>query len=116
MIRRPPRSTLSSSSAASDVYKRQYQHTEIGSPRCHMYTSHISDEVATRHPHEECGNMHINEPIKESWQPPDLCHMHTTSTTVAIITTDSLLISNCKQILHQVLSVFLRLGATRNIP
>eukprot|EP00656_Telonema_subtile_P051473 TRINITY_DN6930_c0_g1_i5.p1 TRINITY_DN6930_c0_g1~~TRINITY_DN6930_c0_g1_i5.p1 ORF type:complete len:149 (-),score=40.47 TRINITY_DN6930_c0_g1_i5:653-1099(-) len=25
MIRRPPRSTLSSSSAASDVYKRQYQ-------------------------------------------------------------------------------------------
>ena len=24
MIRRPPRSTLSSSSAASDVYKRQY--------------------------------------------------------------------------------------------
>src|SRR5664279_6636846 len=26
MIRRPPRSTLSSSSAASDVYKRQIQH------------------------------------------------------------------------------------------
>eukprot|EP00658_Telonema_sp_P-2_P039884 TRINITY_DN284_c0_g1_i1.p1 TRINITY_DN284_c0_g1~~TRINITY_DN284_c0_g1_i1.p1 ORF type:complete len:124 (-),score=8.13 TRINITY_DN284_c0_g1_i1:171-542(-) len=26
MIRRPPRSTLSSSSAASDVYKRQVQH------------------------------------------------------------------------------------------
>eukprot|EP00658_Telonema_sp_P-2_P050989 TRINITY_DN39017_c0_g1_i1.p1 TRINITY_DN39017_c0_g1~~TRINITY_DN39017_c0_g1_i1.p1 ORF type:complete len:145 (+),score=38.58 TRINITY_DN39017_c0_g1_i1:126-560(+) len=26
MIRRPPRSTLSSSSAASDVYKRQHQH------------------------------------------------------------------------------------------
>src|SRR5674536_371351 len=26
MIRRPPRSTLSSSSAASDVYKRQKQH------------------------------------------------------------------------------------------
>src|SRR5674536_208971 len=26
MIRRPPRSTLSSSSAASDVYKRQYLH------------------------------------------------------------------------------------------
>eukprot|EP00828_Plagiopyla_frontata_P041992 TRINITY_DN6151_c0_g1_i2.p1 TRINITY_DN6151_c0_g1~~TRINITY_DN6151_c0_g1_i2.p1 ORF type:complete len:107 (+),score=29.66 TRINITY_DN6151_c0_g1_i2:87-407(+) len=25
MLRRPPRSTLSSSSAASDVYKRQYQ-------------------------------------------------------------------------------------------
>src|SRR5674536_399924 len=29
MIRRPPRSTLSSSSAASDVYKRQV-HTEVG--------------------------------------------------------------------------------------
>src|SRR5664280_3856033 len=28
MIRRPPRSTLSSSSAASDVYKRQYQWNE----------------------------------------------------------------------------------------
>eukprot|EP00658_Telonema_sp_P-2_P071575 TRINITY_DN60821_c0_g1_i1.p1 TRINITY_DN60821_c0_g1~~TRINITY_DN60821_c0_g1_i1.p1 ORF type:complete len:106 (+),score=17.93 TRINITY_DN60821_c0_g1_i1:104-421(+) len=27
MIRRPPRSTLSSSSAASDVYKRQLQYT-----------------------------------------------------------------------------------------
>eukprot|EP00656_Telonema_subtile_P007301 TRINITY_DN13424_c0_g1_i1.p1 TRINITY_DN13424_c0_g1~~TRINITY_DN13424_c0_g1_i1.p1 ORF type:complete len:130 (-),score=10.10 TRINITY_DN13424_c0_g1_i1:70-459(-) len=30
MIRRPPRSTLSSSSAASDVYKRQVQHR----PKC----------------------------------------------------------------------------------
>eukprot|EP00828_Plagiopyla_frontata_P038385 TRINITY_DN5033_c0_g1_i4.p2 TRINITY_DN5033_c0_g1~~TRINITY_DN5033_c0_g1_i4.p2 ORF type:complete len:130 (+),score=21.21 TRINITY_DN5033_c0_g1_i4:85-474(+) len=29
MIRRPPRSTLSSSSAASDVYKRQKQQTQI---------------------------------------------------------------------------------------
>eukprot|EP00658_Telonema_sp_P-2_P005640 TRINITY_DN1211_c0_g1_i1.p1 TRINITY_DN1211_c0_g1~~TRINITY_DN1211_c0_g1_i1.p1 ORF type:complete len:433 (+),score=93.43 TRINITY_DN1211_c0_g1_i1:55-1353(+) len=32
MIRRPPRSTLSSSSAASDVYKRQYQRRVRGSP------------------------------------------------------------------------------------
>src|SRR5665648_1288357 len=31
MIRRPPRSTLSSSSAASDVYKRQAQHCGGGS-------------------------------------------------------------------------------------
>src|SRR5674536_61763 len=30
MIRRPPRSTLSSSSAASDVYKRQGVHTTLG--------------------------------------------------------------------------------------
>eukprot|EP00828_Plagiopyla_frontata_P035334 TRINITY_DN4634_c0_g1_i5.p2 TRINITY_DN4634_c0_g1~~TRINITY_DN4634_c0_g1_i5.p2 ORF type:complete len:111 (+),score=21.49 TRINITY_DN4634_c0_g1_i5:83-415(+) len=29
MIRRPPRSTLSSSSAASDVYKRQAQKSEV---------------------------------------------------------------------------------------
>ena len=29
MIRRPPRSTLSSSSAASDVYKRQDQHAVL---------------------------------------------------------------------------------------
>src|SRR5664280_3917631 len=29
MIRRPPRSTLSSSSAASDVYKRQIQSTDV---------------------------------------------------------------------------------------
>src|SRR5664280_3862028 len=34
MIRRPPRSTLSSSSAASDVYKRQVEHTEgVGNGR-----------------------------------------------------------------------------------
>ena len=31
MIRRPPRSTLSSSSAASDVYKRQFLHLASGS-------------------------------------------------------------------------------------
>eukprot|EP00656_Telonema_subtile_P012039 TRINITY_DN16036_c0_g1_i4.p1 TRINITY_DN16036_c0_g1~~TRINITY_DN16036_c0_g1_i4.p1 ORF type:complete len:310 (-),score=62.40 TRINITY_DN16036_c0_g1_i4:249-1178(-) len=31
MIRRPPRSPLSSSSAASDVYKRQNEHREMGS-------------------------------------------------------------------------------------
>src|SRR5664279_771615 len=31
MIRRPPRSTLSSSSAASDVYKRQQQYSHLGS-------------------------------------------------------------------------------------
>eukprot|EP00658_Telonema_sp_P-2_P021459 TRINITY_DN18545_c0_g1_i4.p1 TRINITY_DN18545_c0_g1~~TRINITY_DN18545_c0_g1_i4.p1 ORF type:complete len:257 (+),score=42.55 TRINITY_DN18545_c0_g1_i4:99-869(+) len=36
MIRRPPRSTLSSSSAASDVYKRQYQRRVRGR-RCGMH-------------------------------------------------------------------------------
>src|SRR5664280_1676008 len=34
MIRRPPRSTLSSSSAASDVYKRQIINTVDHDPRC----------------------------------------------------------------------------------
>eukprot|EP00658_Telonema_sp_P-2_P059080 TRINITY_DN47770_c0_g1_i1.p1 TRINITY_DN47770_c0_g1~~TRINITY_DN47770_c0_g1_i1.p1 ORF type:complete len:104 (+),score=24.59 TRINITY_DN47770_c0_g1_i1:33-344(+) len=34
MIRRPPRSTLSSSSAASDVYKRQGKIIPTGTTRC----------------------------------------------------------------------------------
>eukprot|EP00658_Telonema_sp_P-2_P023995 TRINITY_DN19628_c0_g1_i2.p2 TRINITY_DN19628_c0_g1~~TRINITY_DN19628_c0_g1_i2.p2 ORF type:complete len:251 (+),score=97.37 TRINITY_DN19628_c0_g1_i2:83-835(+) len=38
MIRRPPRSTLSSSSAASDVYKRQYQRRVRGRTRESMPT------------------------------------------------------------------------------
>ena len=38
MIRRPPRSTLSSSSAASDVYKRQFQHFVLASP------THVSNK------------------------------------------------------------------------
>ena len=37
MIRRPPRSTLSSSSAASDVYKRQDQHLAGNLCRCTGY-------------------------------------------------------------------------------
>eukprot|EP00658_Telonema_sp_P-2_P062646 TRINITY_DN5132_c0_g1_i3.p1 TRINITY_DN5132_c0_g1~~TRINITY_DN5132_c0_g1_i3.p1 ORF type:complete len:575 (-),score=58.64 TRINITY_DN5132_c0_g1_i3:289-2013(-) len=39
MIRRPPRSTLSSSSAASDVYKRQYQRRVRGISCCSMALS-----------------------------------------------------------------------------
>src|SRR5664280_3373842 len=45
MIRRPPRSTLSSSSAASDVYKRQFQPVQIASiialRECEEYTKKI---------------------------------------------------------------------------
>src|SRR5664279_5144258 len=37
MIRRPPRSTLSSSSAASDVYKRQRYHSAIANAACLLY-------------------------------------------------------------------------------
>eukprot|EP00658_Telonema_sp_P-2_P033385 TRINITY_DN24515_c0_g1_i2.p1 TRINITY_DN24515_c0_g1~~TRINITY_DN24515_c0_g1_i2.p1 ORF type:complete len:227 (-),score=46.44 TRINITY_DN24515_c0_g1_i2:101-781(-) len=40
MIRRPPRSTLSSSSAASDVYKRQYQRRVRG--RVVLWTMRVS--------------------------------------------------------------------------
>eukprot|EP00658_Telonema_sp_P-2_P011070 TRINITY_DN1420_c0_g1_i6.p1 TRINITY_DN1420_c0_g1~~TRINITY_DN1420_c0_g1_i6.p1 ORF type:complete len:111 (-),score=21.25 TRINITY_DN1420_c0_g1_i6:150-482(-) len=40
MIRRPPRSTLSSSSAASDVYKRQYQRRVRDASPQHMATAH----------------------------------------------------------------------------
>src|SRR5664280_3824090 len=40
MIRRPPRSTLSSSSAASDVYKRQV-HREVVFLGKHLYASRI---------------------------------------------------------------------------
>eukprot|EP00828_Plagiopyla_frontata_P005770 TRINITY_DN12390_c0_g1_i1.p3 TRINITY_DN12390_c0_g1~~TRINITY_DN12390_c0_g1_i1.p3 ORF type:complete len:132 (-),score=21.13 TRINITY_DN12390_c0_g1_i1:542-937(-) len=41
MIRRPPRSTLSSSSAASDVYKRQVQGTVrmVGSTQANLFAS-----------------------------------------------------------------------------
>eukprot|EP00658_Telonema_sp_P-2_P039534 TRINITY_DN28270_c0_g2_i2.p1 TRINITY_DN28270_c0_g2~~TRINITY_DN28270_c0_g2_i2.p1 ORF type:complete len:1120 (-),score=319.90 TRINITY_DN28270_c0_g2_i2:60-3419(-) len=44
MIRRPPRSTLSSSSAASDVYKRQYQRRVRGTQNRNMDGSHRSSD------------------------------------------------------------------------
>ena len=49
MIRRPPRSTLSSSSAASDVYKRQHTHMHIHI-HTHTYTyihTHIHTHTYT---------------------------------------------------------------------
>eukprot|EP00656_Telonema_subtile_P038289 TRINITY_DN42_c0_g1_i3.p1 TRINITY_DN42_c0_g1~~TRINITY_DN42_c0_g1_i3.p1 ORF type:complete len:280 (-),score=56.24 TRINITY_DN42_c0_g1_i3:255-1094(-) len=42
MIRRPPRSTLSSSSAASDVYKRQVSTQSTGNPGSTMATQYAS--------------------------------------------------------------------------
>src|SRR5665648_264889 len=45
MIRRPPRSTLSSSSAASDVYKRQEQFDAI--PNGGIYVPRFYQEIAT---------------------------------------------------------------------
>eukprot|EP00656_Telonema_subtile_P031388 TRINITY_DN34358_c0_g1_i1.p1 TRINITY_DN34358_c0_g1~~TRINITY_DN34358_c0_g1_i1.p1 ORF type:complete len:394 (+),score=148.35 TRINITY_DN34358_c0_g1_i1:110-1291(+) len=54
MIRRPPRSTLSSSSAASDVYKRQYQRRVRG-----IAPSHMSD-------HEDA--VMEEEPTSTYWE------------------------------------------------
>eukprot|EP01017_Pseudomicrothorax_dubius_P017386 TRINITY_DN19633_c0_g1_i1.p1 TRINITY_DN19633_c0_g1~~TRINITY_DN19633_c0_g1_i1.p1 ORF type:complete len:120 (-),score=26.99 TRINITY_DN19633_c0_g1_i1:104-463(-) len=54
MIRRPPRSTQSRSSAASDVYKRQYQRRVHGVPISSLQTQALSiglnpnDEVIER--------------------------------------------------------------------
>eukprot|EP00658_Telonema_sp_P-2_P032977 TRINITY_DN242_c0_g1_i10.p1 TRINITY_DN242_c0_g1~~TRINITY_DN242_c0_g1_i10.p1 ORF type:complete len:291 (-),score=61.19 TRINITY_DN242_c0_g1_i10:702-1574(-) len=49
MIRRPPRSTLSSSSAASDVYKRQYQRRVRGPSRNTRCVREVSPEGPQRH-------------------------------------------------------------------
>ena len=46
MIRRPPRSTLSSSSAASDVYKRQaIMRTEVGSEVSKMSSKELKRDL-----------------------------------------------------------------------
>src|SRR5665648_198403 len=44
MIRRPPRSTLSSSSAASDVYKRQEILREMGEPLPELFVLPADDQ------------------------------------------------------------------------
>eukprot|EP00658_Telonema_sp_P-2_P082083 TRINITY_DN8591_c0_g1_i1.p1 TRINITY_DN8591_c0_g1~~TRINITY_DN8591_c0_g1_i1.p1 ORF type:complete len:207 (+),score=79.37 TRINITY_DN8591_c0_g1_i1:136-756(+) len=48
MIRRPPRSTLSSSSAASDVYKRQGINAEYGSTLTQTMALELSDKEKKR--------------------------------------------------------------------
>eukprot|EP00656_Telonema_subtile_P051584 TRINITY_DN697_c0_g1_i1.p1 TRINITY_DN697_c0_g1~~TRINITY_DN697_c0_g1_i1.p1 ORF type:complete len:288 (-),score=56.78 TRINITY_DN697_c0_g1_i1:70-933(-) len=45
MIRRPPRSTLSSSSAASDVYKRQYQRRVRGAQSVTMHSLFVGSII-----------------------------------------------------------------------
>ena len=68
MIRRPPRSTLDRSSAASDVYKRQAQDDEPHDPGQGRGIAHI--EVLKRRPehieHVEQGLslIHISEPTR----------------------------------------------------
>src|SRR5678809_762616 len=50
MIRRPPRSTLDRSSAASDVYKRQDYRPE---PFSRRYVRHLPGWYAQKHPDED---------------------------------------------------------------
>eukprot|EP00656_Telonema_subtile_P034950 TRINITY_DN3896_c0_g1_i4.p1 TRINITY_DN3896_c0_g1~~TRINITY_DN3896_c0_g1_i4.p1 ORF type:complete len:343 (+),score=48.84 TRINITY_DN3896_c0_g1_i4:94-1122(+) len=71
MIRRPPRSTLSSSSAASDVYKRQYQRRVRGessrnmSPCRLLLLSLLASAVQVWARPE-----HSDQWTEESWSPP----------------------------------------------
>eukprot|EP00658_Telonema_sp_P-2_P030514 TRINITY_DN23015_c0_g1_i3.p1 TRINITY_DN23015_c0_g1~~TRINITY_DN23015_c0_g1_i3.p1 ORF type:complete len:104 (+),score=23.16 TRINITY_DN23015_c0_g1_i3:100-411(+) len=58
MIRRPPRSTLSSSSAASDVYKRQ-EHNQgppPGQPECIRRSAPSQGD----HDHRVCRGLHLS--------------------------------------------------------
>src|SRR5664280_3716442 len=56
MIRRPPRSTLASSSAASDVYKRQIQDI----------VKTIVDKGKSQTPKEKVGESHYNKGVYNS--------------------------------------------------
>ena len=67
MIRRPPRSTLDRSSAASDVYKRQ---DEDGTNRIALYfdTANIEDNTSFYQEFKLSGQslslIHISEPTR----------------------------------------------------
>eukprot|EP00656_Telonema_subtile_P055605 TRINITY_DN8663_c0_g1_i3.p1 TRINITY_DN8663_c0_g1~~TRINITY_DN8663_c0_g1_i3.p1 ORF type:complete len:209 (+),score=45.94 TRINITY_DN8663_c0_g1_i3:118-744(+) len=62
MIRRPPRSTLSSSSAASDVYKRQYQRRVRG-----VRNAMEQLAISTKEPRGE--SVELNGTIPSGWKP-----------------------------------------------
>src|SRR5664280_1479917 len=65
MIRRPPRSTLSSSSAASDVYKRQvFDYVRIGKDKRRIRFSCITKVEITSLYMEEVSNNLRNDRIK----------------------------------------------------
>src|SRR5450756_87044 len=75
MIRRPPRSTQSRSSAASDVYKRQEQDSERppvspGAPQ-HGGEQHVEDEHEEDERHDEAGAGAPGQPVRDRQEPDD---------------------------------------------
>eukprot|EP00658_Telonema_sp_P-2_P031785 TRINITY_DN23710_c0_g1_i2.p1 TRINITY_DN23710_c0_g1~~TRINITY_DN23710_c0_g1_i2.p1 ORF type:complete len:109 (+),score=23.85 TRINITY_DN23710_c0_g1_i2:139-465(+) len=71
MIRRPPRSTLSSSSAASDVYKRQILHRPHGLTTSGMYSVYSDERELSSNNHTHTtitvpvlSLIHISEPTR----------------------------------------------------
>src|SRR5678815_440346 len=70
MIRRPPRSTLDRSSAASDVYKRQAherRNQRLFLDRARHYTNQQTpDHVYRERPPRKCSARHIEHPATHS--------------------------------------------------
>ena len=68
MIRRPPRSTQSRSSAASDVYKRQVEYSDLGSLFIRKVVdkanAEIGDVVTYRLTVRSLSLIHISEPTR----------------------------------------------------
>ena len=67
MIRRPPRSTQSRSSAASDVYKRQDGGVELdsGQEKCvFVVVVDALDDFALTRPDKNLSLIHISEPTR----------------------------------------------------
>eukprot|EP00658_Telonema_sp_P-2_P073246 TRINITY_DN622_c0_g1_i17.p1 TRINITY_DN622_c0_g1~~TRINITY_DN622_c0_g1_i17.p1 ORF type:complete len:104 (+),score=16.98 TRINITY_DN622_c0_g1_i17:175-486(+) len=64
MIRRPPRSTLSSSSAASDVYKRQFLHpTSNKSMLIHYWCLKFCKPRHTSAPSDGVWSLHVEDDL-----------------------------------------------------
>src|SRR5664280_3918216 len=92
MIRRPPRSTLSSSSAASDVYKRQVQiRAGVRNQYCSrtparlVHPCHGTGTVLRlRLSNEATTGAFVAEPVRYAWTPTDpaACRLASVSFTV----------------------------------
>src|SRR5678816_4685434 len=89
MIRRPPRSTLDRSSAASDVYKRQIILQSLHTPVAHkrIYISENITQNKLIHAHSICLRLkqlthmyalrRTGEPERRSMKPPTRCLLYT---------------------------------------